>query len=311
MDAGQPARVIVIAGPTATGKTALAVEICERVGGEIIGADSVQVYRGFDIGSAKPSAQSLRGVRHHMLDLRDPSEPMDAAEFARIAAGAIDDTVSREAVPVVAGGTGLWIRALLRGLVDAPRVDVEIRTRLEREWDTLGSAAMHRRLSQVDARSAARIHPNDKLRVVRALEVYEQTAIPMGELHERHALGSPRYRALTFHVDIPDAHLRQRLRERTREMIEGGWAEEVRELIGKHGPDVRPLDSVGYRQMKAHVIDGIALDVTEEQVVRATRLYAKRQRTWFKGDPDFGPSTTPDEVLGNAGRALVDGHLAG
>ena len=300
MALSEQTRLLFLVGPTATGKTAVAVDLCEKIHGEIVGADSVQVYRGLNIGSAKPTPEMLRGIRHHMIDVADPDQPLDAAAFARLAEGAIEQVISRGAAPVVVGGTGLWIRALIRGLVKVPPVDRELRAKLQREWLELGPAAMHKRLSEVDPRSAARIHVNDQTRVVRALEVYEQCGRPVGELRAEHALGSPRYRTLVFNLDIPRELLNERLRLRTRRMIEAGWADEVRALVKKYGPGVRSLRSVGYRQMLNHVVDSEPLEVTEQKIAIATRQYARRQRTWFQSDPDIDATMTPEEVLSDA-----------
>ncbi len=294
----QQPRILALVGPTGTGKTDTAVALCQWLGGEIVGADSVQVYRGLDIGSAKPTADALQGIRHHMIDIVDPDQHMDAADFAKRAEQAIAEVISRQAVPVVVGGTGLWIRALLRGLVRVPPVDKDVRHALEQDWQKLGKTVMYGRLAEVDPRAARNIHPNDRVRVLRALEVYEQTGKPLGELREQHALGTPRYAALTINVDIPPVHLAQRLSARTRAMVEAGWADEVRGLLEKYGPSIRSLGSVGYREMVAHVLESASIDITERRIVRATRLYARRQRTWFSHDPDVNDTMTPEQVLG-------------
>jgi tRNA dimethylallyltransferase len=291
-------KVLVLVGPTATGKTALAVELCERIGGEIVGADSVQVYRGLDIGSAKATAESLRSIRHHMTDIVDPDESIDAASYAHRAERVIAQIHARGAIAVVVGGTGLWIRALLRGLVQLPRVDRELRERLERQWRELGPALMHDKLAQVDPRSASRIHPNDRIRVVRALEVFEQCGLPAGELRDAHALGSKRFDTLTIMVKIASADLDERLKRRARVMIEAGWAQEVRALVEKYGADIRSLHSVGYHQMVQHVSYAVPLEETEQAIIRATRQYARRQRTWFQSDPDVDLVVEPSLVLG-------------
>jgi tRNA dimethylallyltransferase len=297
MFASSPPRLLVLVGPTATGKTEIAVKLCETIGGEIVGADSVQVYRGFNIGSAKPSLESLRGIRHHMLDILEPDQPIDAVGYARLADDVIAQVLARGTIPVVVGGTGLWIRALVRGLVQLPRVNRVLREKLEGEWLTLGPEVMYRRLSQVDARSAARIHPHDRIRVVRALEVYEQCGMPAGELRAEHALGSRRFRTLTINVAIARDELDERLRRRTRAMIDAGWVEEVRRLVEKHGVGIRALHSVGYKQMVAHVVRGVPLETTEQEIWRGTRQYARRQRTWFRSDPDVDATMLPTEVL--------------
>lgn len=303
-------KLLVLVGPTAAGKTALAVELCERIGGEIVGADSVQVYRGLDIGSAKASLASLRSIPHHMTDIIEPDQSIDAARYARLAEERIVQVAARGAVPVVVGGTGLWIRALLRGLVELPPVDRQLRERLERQWQEMGPELMHNRLAQVDERSAARIHPNDRIRVVRALEVYEQCGAPAGQLRANHAFGARRFSTWTVHVTLSRDELDERLKRRARAMIEAGWADEVRGLVDKYGSAIRSLHTVGYHQMIEHVVHGVPLDITEQQITRATRQYARRQRTWFQSDPDVDTNLAPQHVRSRENLGRIHAFLA-
>ncbi|MBW2509893.1 MAG: tRNA (adenosine(37)-N6)-dimethylallyltransferase MiaA [Deltaproteobacteria bacterium] len=281
----RPEPVLVIAGPTATGKTAAALALAQHFEGELVGADSVQVYRGFDIGSAKPTPEELGSVKHHLIDIIDPDEDIDAAEYARRADEAIASVRARGRLPIIVGGTGLWIRALLRGLVDLPPVDPEIRRGLEEAVHVEGAAALHHRLAEVDAQTAEAVHPNDALRIVRALEVYEQTGTPLGTLRAEHALGAPRYQAFFVALDMERAAHAAVIDRRAEHMIAGGWVEELRTIRTRWGDAVRPLGSVGYRQILAHLRDGVPLDETLRQIRKATRVYARRQRTWFKGEP--------------------------
>ena len=290
-------RVVVIAGPTATGKTAVAVELATRLGGELVGADSVQVYRGFDIGAAKPTAAELRGVPHHLIDVRDPDAPLDAMGYAALADAAIADIAGRGRTPIVIGGTGLWLRALLRGLVDLPPVDLGVRAALMRAVDAEGAPALHARLASVDPRSAEAVHPNDAVRVVRALEVYEQTGEALGALRAAHALGEPRYDALTLVVDRPAQTLSGRIEARVRAMLAAGWLDEVRALRARWGDQARALRSVGYRQLVEHLRGERTLAEAQARAVRATRIYARRQRTWFRGEPGIDWRGEPEQVL--------------
>jgi tRNA dimethylallyltransferase len=277
--------LLVIAGPTATGKTAAAVQIAQRFDAELVGADSVQVYKGFDIGSAKPTKSELRGVPHHLIDVIDPDEEIDAAAYAAKADAAISAIRQRNRLPIVVGGTGLWIRALLRGLVDLPPVDPSVRQRLEAAADVEGAPALHARLSEVDAITAEAVHPNDALRIVRALEVYEQTGTPLGTLRAEHALGEPRYRATLVVLDMERQAHAEVIARRAQQMIDAGWIDEVRALRARWGDDIRPFGSVGYREVLAHLRDGVPVDETLRQIQRSTRIYARRQRTWFKSEP--------------------------
>ena len=277
--------ILVIAGPTATGKTGAAIELARHFGGELVGADSVQVYRGFDIGSAKPTVTELGGVSHHLLDVFDPNEEVDAVAYADLADVAIRETRDRGHLPIVVGGTGLWIRALVRGLVDVPAVDRELRQRLEDAAMNDGAAALHARLAEIDPISAQAIHPNDALRIVRALEVYEQTGTPLGKLRAEHALGEARYRAVLIVLEMSHERHGVVIEDRAKRMLEAGWIEEVRSLRARWGDQIRPFGSVGYREILDHLRDGFSIDETLRRIRKSTRIYARRQRTWFKGEP--------------------------
>jgi tRNA dimethylallyltransferase len=306
---GERPPIVVLAGATGVGKTRLAIELCRLIDGEIIGADSVQVYRGFDIGAGKPSASELGGIAHHLLDVVDPDQPIDAARFARLADQAIAEVAARGHVPVVVGGTGLWLRALLRGLVEVPAVDAALRARLEHEWRSQGPEEMHRRLAQVDPRTAARVHASDMVRVVRALEVHAQTGLALGELRAQHALGAPRHRALTIAIDVALPQWREAISERTHDMMARGFVDEVRGLIARYGPAIKPLRAVGYRQ----VAEGLAAQASaaeiEHAVAHATRLYGKRQRNWFRSDPSVDARMDAALLLEPPMRARIRDHL--
>lgn len=301
--------LIVIAGPTASGKTGAALALARALDGELIGADSVQVYRGFDIGSAKPDAEELAGIPHHLIDVIDPDEAIDAMGFAKLADSAIEDVVGRGKVPLVVGGTGLWIRALVRGLVDVPLPDPKIRARLEAEADAEGAPALHARLAEIDPTSAEAIHPNDALRIVRALEVYEQTGRALGELRREHALGAPRYPTLFVVLEGKGEAHDAKIEKRIDTMIDSGWVDEVRALLDRWPRTARAFGSVGYREMVAHLLDGVPLDETKRAVRKSTRLYARRQRTWFGGEPGVSWRTDARTLAGAEGVARARAHL--
>ncbi len=301
--------ILVIAGPTASGKTAAALQLARMLGGELVGADSVQVYRGFDVGSAKPTSEELDGVPHHLIDVLDPDEKIDAMGFARLADTAVADVAARGRVPIVVGGTGLWLRALLRGLVDLPQPDPALRRRLEEQAEEFGSPALHRRLAGVDPTSAATIHPNDTLRIVRALEVWEQTGQPLGELRAEHALGAPRYAAL-FVVLQPTAEAsRARIEARVDRMLAADWIGETRRLLERWPPWARAFGSVGYKQIVAHLHGELSLPDTRDAIVKATRIYARRQRTWFNKEPGVDWRTTPEALVAPEGVRRLTAHL--
>ena len=301
--------IVAVVGPTASGKTATALTLAREFGGELVGADSVQVYRGFDIGSAKPNAAELAGIAHHMIDIADADQPIDAAEYAGLADAAIDSVFERGRVPIVVGGTGLWLRALLRGLVELPKVDPVLRAELSREADAVGVVAMHDRLRAVDALAAKNIHANDRVRILRALEVHQQTGRPLGELQREHSLGGPRYNAHIYVLwEDPDV-LTARIVSRTDTMLRLGFREEVARLLARFGPDVRALASVGYREMVAHVASKASMEETRTRIVQSTRIYARRQRTWWNNEPGVRARTTAENLLSDASLERIRSHL--
>jgi tRNA dimethylallyltransferase len=308
-DADGKPPIVVLVGSTAIGKTAAAVALCEAIDGEIVGADSVQVYRELDIGAGKPSAAELRGVRHHLIDILEPTERLDAARYAELADAVIAGVHARGRVPVVAGGTGLWLRALLRGLVALPKVDPALRARLERSFAEQGGETLHARLATIDPLTAARVHPSDMVRVVRALEVHEQTGRPLGELRLEHALGAPRYPAYTLLLELPLQSWRARVSERTARMFEAGFVAEVHGLLERYGTGLRALRAVGYRQ----IADGLAANLTEvemqQRVLSATLVYGRRQRNWFRTDPSVTERVSALGVLDAALRDRLHAHL--
>ncbi|MCB9611445.1 MAG: tRNA (adenosine(37)-N6)-dimethylallyltransferase MiaA [Sandaracinus sp.] len=284
MSASRPP-ILVVAGPTASGKTASALTLARALDGELVGADSVQVYRGFDVGSAKPTAKELGGVPHHLLDVLDPDQFVDAVVYADRADAVIDDVHARGKLPIVVGGTGLWIRALVRGLLDVPPPDPEIRSRIEAEVARESAPVAHERLRLIDPKAADAIHPNDAFRIVRALEIHAQTGRPAGELRAEHALGSPRAPTFFVTLEVTPEVLVPRIEARLDAMLAEGFADEVRDLLSKWPRSARAFGSVGYKEMVAHLLDGVGLDDTLRAMRKSTRVYARRQRTWFANEP--------------------------
>jgi tRNA dimethylallyltransferase len=294
-------RVAVIAGPTASGKTALAVALAGRVGGEIVNADSQQVYRGLDVGTAKPTPAERAAVPHHLLDVVEPGEGMDAARFVALADAAIADVAARGRVPVVAGGTGLYVRALLHGVVAAPGRDPALRARLEEEAARLGRPALHARLASVDPEAAARIRPNDLVRIVRALEIAAGGRRP-SELYAAHAFREDRYDAVLVALDPPREELHARIDARVRDMFTGGMLDEARALAARFGEAVPPRLPIGYAEAVAVVRGALDREEAIRRVQVAHRRYARRQVIWLRRERGVAWLRSPYDVEGLARR---------
>jgi tRNA dimethylallyltransferase len=277
-------RFLAVLGPTASGKSALALELAERLAGgaEVVCCDSQQVYIGMDVGTAKPTREERRRIPHHLVDLVPPDETFHAARWAAAARPALKHIAARGRVPIVVGGTGLYYRALTAGLFEAPPPDSELRARHRAEAERLGVEALHARLTAVDPEAAARIAPRDLVRTSRALEVYEQTGIPISELHRR--AEPPRDLApVALILDPPLAALRARIEARVQRMLADGLVDEIRALrAAGYGPGLRSMQALGYRQVGAFVDGSASLADAVAETVAATVAYARRQRTWFR-----------------------------
>lgn len=276
------APLTVIAGPTASGKTALAIEIAKRQGAEIVSADSQQVYRHFDIGTAKPSAEELAAVPHHLVSCVEPTEDFSAAKYQRLADEAIEQIRARGRRVVVVGGTGLYLRVLLHGVVEVPARDEGLRQSLERFADESGAEALHRRLEEVDPPSAARLPVADRVRIIRALEISVLTGRPASAWRAAHGFEAERYDCRFWVLDPPRAALYAAIDARARAMFDRGLLDEVRGLVARGLREAPPMRAVGYAQA-LECVEGRS---TEAQAIAATaqasRRYAKRQWTWFK-----------------------------
>jgi tRNA dimethylallyltransferase len=281
-----PRPLVAIVGPTASGKSALALSVARAHAGEIVSCDSLQVYRGLDIGSAKPTREERRQVAHHLIDVVDPDQDFSAADYARLARAAVREVSARGRLPVVAGGTGLYLRALLRGLFAGPSRDPRLRERLEKVAARRGDAGLHRLLARVDPEAAARIEVRDRVRVVRALEVYRASGRPLTAHHREGAEPLEGYRWLVVGLAPPRDALRRRVEARTRAMFEVGLVDEVRGLLARHPATLRPLDAIGYRQAAAVARGEWTVDQAQRDMVNHTMRYAKRQRTWFRHQED-------------------------
>jgi tRNA dimethylallyltransferase len=304
--------VVVVTGPTATGKTSLAIELAQRFDGEVINADSLQVFRFMDIGTSKPSLAQRARVPHHLLDVVTPDIPYSAGRFAVEARSAAEDIHGRGKVPILTGGTGLYIRAFLEGLIEGAEADRELREGLEREHDAAVRAGdpgrLHSRLAASDPESAARIHPHDARRVVRALEIEARTGAPASQVRRTHAFGDRPYRALHLALDMEREALDARIDARCTAMIEAGLLQEVRALQGRgYGPDLPPMQAIGYRHMLPVAAGSDTLTNALPLMQRDTRRFARRQRTWLRAVPDaiWLDPREPDSVFARVEDFLV------
>ncbi len=300
-------KIIVIAGPTGTGKTGAALELADRTKGQIISADAMAVYRDMDIGTAKPTPAEQARVRHHLIDVVNPDEDFDAALFGKYA-GAIARKLTSENTPViVAGGTGLYIKALIHGLFSAGKSDTKLREKLNREAQDQGLLALHKRLEEKDPEAGARIHKNDAFRIIRALEVIELTGQPLSKHHTGHAFGEPAFDALFFALSMDREALYRRIDKRVDLMLEQGLLAEVRGLLDRgYSPGLKSMRSIGYRHMADALLEHIPFDEAVRLMKRDTRRFAKRQFTWFKSVP--GVLWVKPEELGEVA-TLATQHL--
>jgi tRNA dimethylallyltransferase len=294
-----PTRIVAVLGPTASGKSALGLALAERLGGEIVACDSQQVYIGMDIGTAKPTGEERRCVPHHGLDLVHPDESFHAARWASMARAAIKGIAARGRLPIVVGGTGLYYRALVAGLFEAPPPDPAVRARHREIYECAGNEPLRARLLEVDPEAAAGIAPRDFIRTSRALEVHEQTGVAITTLRRQAA--APRDLApITLVIDPPLVELKVRIEARVAEMLAAGFLDEVRALRGAgYGPELKSMQALGYRQLGA-VLDGTTtLAGAAAETARATLAYARRQRTWFKNEPAAArlPADPPLEAV--------------
>lgn len=271
----------ILAGPTACGKTAVSLELAERIGAEIVALDSMSLYRHMDVGTAKATPAERRRVPHHLIDILDPHEEFSVAQYVAAAGEACRQIVDRGRIPLFVGGTGLYLRAILRGVFEGPPADWDLRRRLEDQDSQPG--ALHRRLADVDPVTAARLHPNDQRRTIRALEVYELTGRPASELQQQHPLPEDQRPRNVFWLSPPREWLYERINLRVHQMIDAGLVDEVRGLLHLPQPLSRTArQALGYREVIDHLQGRSTLDEAIEQIQTNTRQFAKRQHTWFR-----------------------------
>lgn len=276
-----------VVGPTAAGKSALAIEIALRWGGEVVCCDSTQIYRRFDIGTAKVRGAEQRGVPHHLMDLLEPEEVFTAGEYRKRALETLSDLRRRGRLPVFTVGTGLYWRALVEGLAEAPGRSEDLRARLRARAAARGPEHIHRLLARLDPASAARIAPRDTAKAIRAIEVSLKAGTPMSEVLRRPRPRLEGFAPVKIGLMPPRAALYERIERRTRAMLEAGWLEEVRGLMACGIPsDAKPFQFIGYSELRAHLSGVVTLDAAVHAIQQATRRYAKRQITWFRREAD-------------------------
>ena len=275
-------KLIVICGPTGSGKTGFAINLARQFNGEIVGADSVQIYRHMNIGTAKPTPAEQAAAPHHMIDIVDPDRDFDAAAYAKMATGIIRRIIARGRTVFVVGGTGFYIKALIHGLFDQGPSDPVVRRRLKRQAESEGTAVLTRRLQKIDRAAAERIHPNDTYRIIRALEVFEVTGEPLTIFQQRHGFREQRFTPLNIGLSWPRPVLYDRINRRVDMMMSQGFEDEVRQLLaGGYGSDLKSMQSLGYRHLAAVIRGDAELADALVTLKRDHRRYAKRQLTWF------------------------------
>ena len=305
-------RIMIIAGPTAVGKTALALELAEDLGGEIISADSMQVYRHMNIGTAKPSLAERSRIQHHLLDVVDPDESFNAARFAATAASVIHALHAKRTPILIVGGTGLYLRALLGGLFPGPAADEDLRRYYREQQNIHGPGYLHRELARIDDLAARQLAPGDTVRIIRALEVMSLTGRSIVASQREHHFRDHHYDCLKIGLKMDRPSLYKRIEDRTQGMVNAGLVAEVRRLLAMgYGAGIKPMQSLGYKHVLSFLGGRIDLDEAIRLTARDTRRYAKRQETWFRADGEmiwYSPNESK-EIRDRARRFLAGGNL--
>ena len=295
-------RILALVGPTASGKTRVGIALARELGGEVVSADARQIYRHMDIGTAKPTGEERALAKHHMIDVVNPDEEYSAGHYASDACEAIESILERSRVPVLVGGSGLYLKAVLDGFSPLPRTPRAVRGRLMADANE-DPAGIYARLRGVDPRTAERLHANDTKRIVRALEVFELTGTPLSVLHEQSPPTGRNWRAARFGLRMDRSLLYRRIEERVDAMFDSGLVDEVRDLQRRgYGPELNALNTFGYREVFDHLAGKLELAETAAQIKMGTRRYAKRQLTWFRKDRrltwiDANEDGAPDAIL--------------
>jgi tRNA dimethylallyltransferase len=275
------APLVVLVGPTASGKSALGIFLAKQFGGEIVACDSTQLYRGFNIGTAKPTLAERAGIPHHLLDVLNPEETSTAGDYREKAEVVLSDLKSRGKLPIFTVGTGLYLRALLEGLADLPQRSEEIRDRLRQSADAHGLGHLHATLKKLDPDTAAKIAPADEQKIIRAIEVCLLASKPISEVHRTARKPLPGWTPIKIGLQPPREALIERIHARTDSMLANGWTQEVRKLMS-YAEDAKPFDFIGYRELREVLRNKMKLEDARAAIGQATRQYAKRQLTWFR-----------------------------
>ena len=310
---GDGKKIVLVCGPTATGKSHCAIEIATALGGEVVGADSMQIYRHMDIGTAKATDEERNLVPHHLIDVVEPDGDFSAAEYGRLAGEAVDGILSRGRLPVIAGGTGLYMGSLVDGIFEGPGRDDAIREELTRYAEAEGREALHRKLSRVDPESGEAIHYNNISRVIRAIEVFRLTGTPLSELHRHHRAAAPkRYSPFKVGLELPREDLYKRIDDRVDEMFASGLVGEVEGLLQMgYSGSLKAMKGLGYREGVAYLKGETTIEEARRLIKRNTRHYAKRQLTWFKRDGDIRWYSLSGGVYGPSGEDHYEGTVEG
>ena len=275
---------LAIIGPTASGKSTVAVEIAKRIKGEVIGLDSRQIYKDMAIGTAQPSIKEQRGVLHHLIGIKPPSESITAGAYSKLVLGVAKDIKSRNHIPVLCGGSGLYYRALTQGIFDDSKTDLKIRKRLENEYDKHGSETLMSQLISIDPDYAKNVHPNNKKRLIRALEIYQSTGKTPTQHYNKqsHSSKNNTLDLFTIYLEWEKSELNNRIKTRTKEMLKAGWIDEVKKLLNDYSDAIiPPLDSIGYREIVSYIDDKTTLRSLEKTIDIKTRQFSVRQIKWF------------------------------
>ncbi|UCD71296.1 MAG: tRNA (adenosine(37)-N6)-dimethylallyltransferase MiaA [Syntrophobacterales bacterium] len=281
-------RLIAIVGPTASGKSQVAMEIAPKINAEIISADSMQIYKYMDIGTGKPSPEDRGRIPHYLIDIIFPDEIFSAANFKERARGVIDVLQKEEKKILIVGGTGLYIKALLRGLFPSPKANQSLRQELREKANRLGRAFLWHELREVDPTAASRLHPNDTLRIIRALEVYRQTGVPLSHWQKKHAFEDCPYKVLKIGLMREREDINRLIENRVDHMVRRGFGEEVRSLLNRgYRRDLKSMQGLGYKQMVEYLCGDCDYEEAIHLIKQATKAYAKRQLTWFRSDPEI------------------------